>query len=653
MTEPRMRSLTLGLSVMLLIAAGCGGGGGANGSDPDVALDLIVMQTLPTNRQEVANDLGDPGLEGVIRVFFSEQLMRASVIDDTNTYNHLTSDVNILDSGMERVEGLSLLSPDRMSLVFTPAGDLPNGQYTITVTRDVMNFQGGRLNNGQSDHRSSFTAGTDIYAPVIRNTFPAPNQKDIAKDSQVIITFNESLNPATVSNTTVTVVDGSANPPVPVNGTLTVIHEEFEAVFTPDPASPMPPNATIVVTVTGGSGGVTDAIGNPFEGDPATPGTYQFQFETVKEPPPPNNPIAIDVINFDALLVYGDQSSIGTLQEGPFLTNTLDFTLWGTGNPIPNGRTRIGQPGEIIFDPRFGPTDGHTWLYIIDKASRSVTIVGTRDSKIVWRWKDLPDPAGLAISPNALTMYVSNYSNDTVSFIDSGSLTVGVPLATQRTKDASKLQNRTDVQVGRGPMGAANAPDANILFVGNALDNTCSVISTSSATVSTTFAIGTRPQDVAATFNFPGIGRFAYITCLGGGTDDKGSVSLYWNRPNGLQATVTGFENPKGCIYDRGATAWIANSGGTTTQALTLTIQGGGFAATILPTITATVNVGKNATGVTMESFYPYFGAATRTIITACRGSGELVFLDNAQPSRPTFAITIPGVHEIASYYDQ
>ena len=37
---------------------------------------------------------------------------------------------------------------------------------------------------------------------------------------------------------------------------------------------------------------------------------------------------------------------------------------------------------------------------------------------------------------------------------------------------------------------------------------------------------------------------------------------LYWNVPNGLQATVTGFENPMECIYDRGASCWVANSGG-------------------------------------------------------------------------------------------
>ncbi len=656
MNNLKRRSLILGLSLLLLVVAGCGGGGGPGGdnsSSPDVATNLVVTQTLPTNQQEVLPDLADPGLQNVIRVYFSEVVMSATVIDPTNTFNYLTSDFNILNSAMERMEGVATLADANKVLVFQPAGNLANGQYTVTVTRDVMNFQGGRLNLGTRDHHSSFTVGTDIYAPVLRNTFPAPNQKDVPKDSRIILTFNETLNRSTITNTSINIMDGSANPPVAIAGSLVMDIDAFEVTFTPAAGTLMPANATIVVTINGGPGGVADAVGNPYEGDVATPGIYQFQFETVKEPPPPNNPIVIDANNFDALLFYANSTEIGSLQEAQYLGNTLDLTLWGSGNPIPNSVTRIGAPGEIIFDPRFGALDGHTYAYVIDRASRSVTIVGTRDSKIVWRWKDLPDPRGLAIAPSGITLYVTNYAADSLSFIDVGSINVGQSLADQRLKDLSRQANRTDLPMGRGPIGAAHAPDASLVFVGNNIDNTCTLVNTSTATIATTFAIGTRPQDVAATFFFPGIGRFAFITCLGGGNDDNGSVSLYWDRPNGLQATVTGFENPKECIYDRGASIWTANSGGNQAKQLTLAFAGGGFAATILPAITASITVGASPTGITMESFYPFFRASTRTIISACRGSGELVFLDNAQPSRPTYSIKVPGVFTIASYYDQ
>ncbi len=656
MNNLKRRSLVLGLSLLLLVVAGCGGGGGPGGdnsSSPDVASNLVVTQTLPTNQQEVLPDLSDPGLQNVIRVYFSEVVMSSTVIDPTNTFNYLTSDFNILNSGMERMEGVATLADANKVLVFQPAGDLPNGQYTVTVTRDVKNFQGGRLNQGTTDHRSSFTVGTDIYAPVLRNTFPAPNQKDVPRESRIILTFNETLNRSTVTSTSINIMDGSANPPVAIQGALTMDMDAFEVIFTPAAGTLMPPNATIVVTINGGSTGVTDAVGNPFEGDVATPGLYQFQFETVKEPPSPNNPIAVDAVNGDALLYFADATHIGSLSEFWYIRGSADLTLWGMGNPIPNSMSRIGAPGEIIFDPAFGIVDGHTFAYIIDRASRSVAIVNTRDSKVVWRWRDLPDPRGLAVDPRAITLFVTNYASNSVSFLDIGSINVGLSLPTTRLKELSKQANRIDIPLGRGPMGAANAPDANLLFVGNNIDNTCSVINTATASVNTTFAVGTRPQDVGATFFFPGIGRFAFITCLGGGNDEKGSVSLYWSRPNGLQATITGFENPKECIYDRGVSIWVANSGGNKSTQLTLAFAGGGFAATILPAITANVTVGQGPTGITMESYYPFFGVATQSIITACRGTGELVFLFAAQPSRPTFSIKVPGVQTIASYFDQ
>ena len=63
--------------------------------------------------------------------------------------------------------------------------------------------------------------------------FPVPNQKEVAKTSQIIVTFNESLTPATVTTATFTVVDGGTNPPTPIAGTLVTSRDDFDIVFTP------------------------------------------------------------------------------------------------------------------------------------------------------------------------------------------------------------------------------------------------------------------------------------------------------------------------------------------------------------------------------------------------------------------------------------
>jgi YVTN family beta-propeller protein len=663
-----IRSCTSGLCVALLFLSGCGGGGSGGESEDTQGKNenqLVVRSITPTNRQEVNGDLSDPGLEGVVTVNFSEGLDRSYFLDPANAFNGLTSDVNILNSAFERVRGTPEIVGDIDNvLVFWPQGDLPNGQYTITVTRDVKDRNGDLLNQGQFDFRSSFTVGADLFKPKIRNTYPAPNQTDVDRQSQIIITFNESVSPATVTASTVTVTNATASPPVQVNGTIATARDDFEVVFTPDPANPLPANATIVVQVIGGASGVADALGNTFEDQVNTPADdhYVFQFQTVVEPPPPNNPIPVDLVNFDALIVYGTGQKIGTLQEAQFYIDTRDLTRWGINNPIPNSERWIGQPEEIIFDPRFGPLDSHTWLYIIDRASRSVTIVGTRDCRIVHRWKDMPDPRGLAVTPNGLTLYVTNYSSDSVSAIDIGSVTPGASLATQLLKDLTKprnLQNpaaggsRLDIGVGRGPIGAAHGPDAANLFIANNVDNSCTLINSGTAKVNTTFPVGTGPQDVSASFYINPVGWFAIVTCLGAPPADMGSVSMWWSRPNGLQANVTGFNNPKGCIYDWALSWWVANAGGTTVTRLTLAVAGGGFAATILPNITADITVGKNPTSCTLEPISLYLGAPSRVVITADSGSSQISFVDQAQPTRPIYSLPIPGVREVASYIDQ
>ena len=667
--------LVLTLAVALVGAVGCGGGssGGQDNSKQNDT-NLIVQQVLPTNGQEVESDLIDVG--NLITVRFSAPLAEGTVLDDGNAFNGLTSNLNILDSAFQRVPGNPLINYEEGRgnvLTFKPSGGiLPNGQYTVTATRAVKSNSGKALNDGRFDHRSSFTVGTDTYKPVIRNTFPVANQKEVAKDSQIIIIFNESLSAATVTNSSITVVNGGVNPPVTIPGTLALSRDNFEVIFTPDSDTLMPPNATISVTVTGGASGISDVVGNTFEDPVSGASSWQFQFETVTEPPPPNNPLTVQPPNPlatppvppSALIGYATNNGIGFIAEEGYLASFPDLSGWAihetvytsppTDNPIANSFRKIGNPGEIIFDPRFGPADGHTWIYVTDSSNSSVAVVGSRDSQVVGRWKSLPDPSGMAIQTNGKTLYVCNFSNDTISAIDLARTTAGAARFDAVAAVLADPGERLDMETGRGPLGAAYSLAGPFVFVANNLENSCTMLNTNTAKLLTTFSIGTAPWDVAATMNYPNVGYFAFITCKGGGADLNGSVSVYWNVPNGLQANVTGFMNPEGCIFDYNASAWVANSGGSTTAQLTLQFSGGGFAATIFPAITQDITTGANPTSVTVEPyFYVVQRSPVQTIITANRGVGRVSFIDAAQPSRAVFFLDLPGVKQIASYLDQ
>jgi len=649
--------LVLVLAVALVGAVGCGGGSsGGQDNSKQQDTNLIVQQVLPTNGQEVETDLVDVG--GIVTVRFSAPLAEGTVLDAGNAFNGLSSNLNILDSAFQRVPGNPLINYEDGRgnvLTFKPTGGIvPFGQYTVTASRAVKSTSGKALNDGRYDHRSSFTVGSDTYKPVIRNTFPVSAQKEVPKDSQIIIIFNESLNPATVTNSSVTVTTG-ANPPVTIQGVLTLSRDNFEVVFTPDPETLMPANSSIVVTITGGASGISDVVGNTFE-DPVTgASSWQFQFETVTEPPPPNNPPTLQNPPPDALIAYCNNTGIGFLQEAQYLNVFPDLAGWGVNNPIDNSFQRIGRPGEVMFDERFNPTDAHSYAYVIDNSTDSVTIVGTRDSNIVHRWKQFLDPSGLAYeSASDKTLFVTSFANNSISFIDIVSMTPGAARLTEQSQRLADPDRRRDVETGAGPVGAAFSLAGPLVFVANAMDDSCTLINTNTAKLVTTFSVGTSPYDVAATFNYPNVGFFAFITCQGGGADLDGSVSVYWNVPNGLQANVTGFKNPQGCIFDYNASAWVANSGGNSSAQLTLQFAGGAFAATIFPVITQDIVTGANPTSITMEPwFYGILGAPPQTVITANRGTGRISFIDAAQPTRPLFFLDVPGVREVAGWLDQ
>lgn len=670
MTNLMRRPLFLGLSFVLVAALGCGGSGpgGPNSTDPSVGVQLIVQRSLPTNGQEVLPDLSDAGEEqdaGKITLTFSERLDPTTVLDPNNAFNGLTSDVNILNAAFERVPGTPTITGARMNILeFIPAGGtLPNGQYTVTVSRDVMNFAGGHLNRGLSDYHSSFTVGPDTHTPVIRSTFPVANQKDVPKTSQILVTFNESLNAATVNSGTFTVVDGGTNPPAQQNGTITLSPDGFSIVFTPDPSNPLPPNATIVVTVSGGTSGITDVVGNPYAGNPPGSNSYQFQFETVKEPPLPNNPRTVSTNPPEGAVYYGTtDGKFGVISEVPYIANYQDQTLWGgsstTPNPVQYSETqlsvdgRVGNPFEISVDSRFNPTDGHSWIYVSDTENRAVHILASRTSRVIHTWRALPDPHGLS-RLNGSMLFVANTGVDSVSVLDVARATpVGTLGAPDILKQLDSVDNRRDLPVGRGPVGLALNPSVGVLFCANSLDDTCSVINPATWKVTTTFQVGASPYDCAATVNYTGIGYFCFITCQGSGSDD-GSVALYWNSPNGLQANITGFKNPMGCAFDNNTSAWIANAGSDTISQLQLQVVGGSFASTILPSIVATVTVGKNPVDVTLEPYFTATAGTATSIVSADRGSSQVTFTDPLVPSRPTFSIEIPGVRVVGSYMDQ
>jgi YVTN family beta-propeller protein len=94
----------------------------------------------------------------------------------------------------------------------------------------------------------------------------------------------------------------------------------------------------------------------------------------------------------------------------------------------------------------------------------------------------VPNPLGVAITPDGSLAYVANSTSSSVSVIDTTTHTVG-----------------PTVGVGAAPSGVAITPDGSYAYVSNVGDGTVSVIATATNTVDATVMVGTAPQGVAIT----------------------------------------------------------------------------------------------------------------------------------------------------------
>lgn len=624
-----LRLPVLVAGAMALVLVGCGGGGGTPSAD-DAENDFIVIQERPTNRQEVSATLEE--VDGRIELEFSVNLDPTTILDASNPFNGLSSSLNILDRNLYRVPGTPTVSGNYFRFI-PPSTGMASQQYTVTVTNNVKTLGGQTLRGGE--FYTSFTVGPDLYAPVIRKSFPVPNQKNVPRDTAITFVFNESLDPGSVNSQTVVVQDGGQNPPVTIAGEVFLNKNGFEIEFVPDPNVGLPPSTTVVVTLQGGNGGIADeTAGIPFEGDTSNNNTYVMQFDTTAGGDPVNQ--------FARASVYfSDQDSFGVIDIGPYV-GFPPLTSDGLPGVLPNSRRVVGNPDEIVVDPRVNG-NGDTFVYVVDRASSTVAVVNSFNSRIVGR---IPAsiPRGVGIHPAGAFLYVSEYGTDSVASFNIGNAQTGTNNwnSSQDRLTGSAVRQAT-ITVGRGPLGIAHAPDQATVFVVNTLEGTSSIIQDLDNSIVATWQTGAFPQDVSCSLTFPGIGYFALATNIGSEVD-PGSASMWWSaNPAVQQWLVTGLQNPKGLIYDFGVNWFVANSGGSTMTAVQIQIQGN----TIVPAVVANYHTGEGPQNVALD---PVSGVAA---FSSDRAAGIVTVTNVGSVNDVLPYIPVPGVKWVATLLNQ
>src|SRR5262249_13990628 len=144
--------------------------------------------------------------------------------------------------------------------VHPTAGLASNTSYTATVKgggAGVTDLSGMPL---AQDQVWSFTTSGDATAPTIVSVSPAAGATGVLLTTDVTVTFSEAMNVATLTPTSLTVMQGSTSVPV------TVSYNSATNTVTVHPSA-LGATATYTVTVKGGASGVADPAGNPLAAD--------------------------------------------------------------------------------------------------------------------------------------------------------------------------------------------------------------------------------------------------------------------------------------------------------------------------------------------------------------------------------------------------
>ncbi len=137
--------------------------------------------------------------------------------------------------------------------------------------------------------------------------------------------------------------------------------------------------------------------------------------------------------------------------------------------------------------------------YVVDHATGQVWVVDLTRKRMDTGVATGAGSSEMLVLPNNHFGFVSNHDAGTVSVIDLWT---------------NKVQSTVALGQGPGPSGLAATPDGLLLYVANVENNTVSVIDTPSLSVVATLNVGNTPVQV----NIEPRGRYAYVVNQGGNT---------------------------------------------------------------------------------------------------------------------------------------
>ncbi len=232
-----LSSLTLAVTISGCSASRDDNNDGTPAITSPAATSVKVTATTPTNAAT-----GVP-INRKLTVAFNELMNASTVTIQTFT---------LVSASSVAVTGVVTYAADSGIFTFSPSANLePSTVYTATVSVGTKSAAGNTL---ASNYVWTFTTdtGADSTAPAVTTAFPAGTPTDVAINRQLSVTFDEAIDPTSVTSETYSVVDSHG---VHVVGTFSYLGTTVRFL----PTQALSANTVYTVTVTTG---VKDLAGN-------------------------------------------------------------------------------------------------------------------------------------------------------------------------------------------------------------------------------------------------------------------------------------------------------------------------------------------------------------------------------------------------------
>ncbi len=294
------------------------------------------------------NELISPTAD--LRLEFNESIDPTSVTPNA---------VQWTDASGAAVPFTAATSRDRRHVHLQAITPLPVGTtQTLTLVGGSPNSLRDLSGNLLRQRRQlRFTVGSDVRAPAIAATWPAPGQRAVSPAASIRIELDEPLDPDRIATAASLWAEGRRLD-------TAIGLERGGRELRLRPRTPLPPSTTVQVQIAGGHDAVTDRAGNPL----AAPSPIDFETDA--------SPRQLSVLLAPAGTAVPPNSTLAAIFDAPVEPSTVTATsvlaLDANGVAVPSSLS-LDRDGRVVrLHPSGGWSPGQPYTFVVVGGPRGV-----------------------------------------------------------------------------------------------------------------------------------------------------------------------------------------------------------------------------------------------------------------------------------------